>query len=288
MENRPLSQQAWPAPAKINLFLHVTGRRPDGYHELQTVFQFLDHCDDLFFAEAPRGEVRRQGDNGGIVESEDLVVRAARALQQHTGTDFGVCIRVVKRVPMGGGLGGGSSDAATTLVALNRIFDLGLSLTELATLGLALGADVPVFVGGHAAWAEGVGEKLEAIDPPERWYLVVVPHCHVDTGRVFQAPDLTRNTPAITIRDFLRGAGGNDCEKVVRRLFPPVAEVLDWLGQHYRARMTGTGACVFVDFEDHDSALQAGRELPGEWQYFVARGRNQSPLCQRLASERND
>ncbi|MEX2524989.1 MAG: 4-(cytidine 5'-diphospho)-2-C-methyl-D-erythritol kinase [Gammaproteobacteria bacterium] len=281
-----MSNRAWPAPAKINLFLHVTGRRGDGYHELQTVFQFLDYADELRFMLTDDGLVRRDGEGYGVAEEEDLTVRAARALQEATGTDAGVRMRIDKRIPAGGGLGGGSSDAATTLVALNRLWALELPEDELARIGLELGADVPVFVRGRAAWAEGVGERLQPVELPEDWFLVVHPGCHVPTGRVFNAPDLTRNTPPITIRDFLDGAGHNDCEPVVFEAFPQVAEAARWLGRFAPdVRMTGTGACLFARFPSREEAEAVARDLPNGYQGFVARGRNRSPLLDRLAAE---
>ena len=282
-----MNTEIWPAPAKINLFLHVLGRREDGYHSLQTAFQFLDYCDELQFKANNRGEIRRQASYQGVAEADDLVVKAASLLRDKSGADFGVTIDINKRLPMGGGLGGGSSDAATTLVALNQLFELGQTVDELAELGLKLGADVPVFVRGRAAWAEGVGELLTPIEVDEDSYLVVWPDCHVNTAAVFAADDLTRNTPAITIRDFRAGAGHNDCEKVVSRLHPEVSEVLDYLNQDYEARMTGTGACVYARFAKLADAEEAAQKLPGGWQHFVARGLNTSPLMVRLDSGQN-
>lgn len=280
-----LNPGSWPAPAKINLFLHVVGRRQDGYHLLQTAFQFLDIADELEFSLRDDRQIKRQASYSNVPEQSDLVVRAAKLLRESSNSSFGVDIRIHKRLPMGGGLGGGSSDAATTLVALNNIVGLNLSVDELADIGLKLGADVPVFVRGHAAWAEGVGEELTLISPPQDWYLVVVPDCQVATADIFNSADLTRNTPAITIRDFLAGAGHNDCEEVVRRRYPEIAEVLDWLGQRYQARMTGTGACVFARFATQESANKAVSCLPASWQSFVAQGINQSPLAKRLSAK---
>lgn len=275
----------WPAPAKLNLFLHVTGRRADGFHLLQTVFQFLDYGDVLHFALRGDGVVRRMNDLPGVAAESDLVVRAARLLQAATGCARGVDITVEKVLPMGGGLGGGSSDAATTLVALNALWRLGLDEERLAALGLSLGADVPVFVRGRAAWAEGVGERLEPVDLPEPWYLVLVPPVGVATAAVFGAPELTRDCPPITIRDFLAGRGGNVCEPVVRGRFPAVAEALDWLGRFAPARMTGTGCCVFAAFADEDQARAVAAQLPAGWRGFVARGCNRSPLLERLVQQ---
>lgn len=273
----------WPAPAKLNLFLHITGRRPDGYHELQTVFQFLDYCDHLYFAMRSDGDVRRCGELAGVAEADDLVVRAARLLQAHTSCGRGVDITLEKRIPMGGGLGGGSSDAATVLVALNRLWDLGLAVDELARLGLQLGADVPVFVAGHAAWAEGVGENLQPVDLPEPWYLVVSPGCHVATAEIFRAPELTRDSKSIKLCDFLAGVAENVCEPVVRSRYPEVDQALAWLGEYGTARMTGTGACVFAAFDSESSARERLALLPEKWQGFVAKGLNLSPLMRRLS-----
>ena len=273
----------WPAPAKINLFLHVTGRRADGYHELQTLFQFLDYGDGLAFRPRRDGVVRRRFGAPEAAPGDDLVVQAARALQHEAGVEAGADIAVTKRVPAGGGLGGGSSDAATTLVALNHLWGCGLGRGALAALGLRLGADVPVFVHGSAAWAEGIGEALTPADPREPWYLVVVPPVSVPTGTVFGAPELTRNTPPITIRDFLSGAGSNVCEAPVRQRFPEVAEALDWLdGRGITPRLSGTGASVFGAFPDESAARTACRALPAAWRGFVARGSNRSPLATRM------
>lgn len=277
------SHTPWPAPAKLNLFLHVTGRRADGFHLLQTVFQFLDYGDALCFTVRDDGVVRRINELPGVAADADLAVRAARLLQAETGCALGVDMAVEKVLPMGGGLGGGSSDAATTLVALNALWRLGLDEERLAALGLSLGADVPVFVRGRAAWAEGVGERLEPVDLPEPWYLVLVPPVGVATAAVFGAPELTRDCPPITIRDFLAGRGGNVCEPVVRARFPAVAEALDWLDRFAPARMTGTGCCVFAAFADEEGAREVVARLPAGWRGFVARGRNRSPLLERLA-----
>lgn len=273
----------WPAPAKLNLFLHITGRRPDGYHELQTVFQFLDRADQLCFRPAPDGRIFREQALEGVSGEQDLCLRAARLLQSEAGIREGVGIRLDKCLPMGGGLGGGSSDAATVLVALNRLWGAGLSPDDLATLGLRLGADVPVFVHGGAAWAEGVGERLTPVTLPEPWYLVVAPSVSVSTAAVFSDPELTRDSPPITIADFLSGAGRNDCEPVVRRRFPDVDQVFRRLEPFGTPRMTGTGACVFLTLDDADAARDVRGQLPAEWRVFLARGMNRSPLLARLA-----
>ncbi|MGQ9660239.1 MAG: 4-(cytidine 5'-diphospho)-2-C-methyl-D-erythritol kinase [Thermochromatium sp.] len=274
--------RAWPAPAKLNLMLRVVGRRPDGYHELQTVFQFLEYGDWLWFDLREDGVVRRDTALAGVAEDEDLTVRAARALQHATGCRLGVNIRCKKRLPMGGGLGGGSSDAATTLVALNRLWDTGLDEDALSALALSLGADVPVFVRGRAAWAEGVGERLEPIELPEPWYLVLVPPCSVSTRDVFGHPELTRDSQPITLSDFLSGDVTNDCLPVVRRRYPEVDSALDWLSAWGGGRLTGTGACVFAVFDDESSALEALSQAPVRMRGFVAKGANRSPLLDRL------
>ena len=268
----------WPAPAKLNLFLHITGRRDDGYHSLQTVFQFLDYGDRLYFALRTDGAIRCFGGPPGVPADADLCVRAARLLQKTAGVRMGVDIYNEKRLPAGAGLGGGSSDAATTLWVLNRLWAAGLEPEPLAGLGLRLGADVPVFLFGRAAWAEGVGELLTPVDLPEPWYLVVNPAASVSTAAVFADPELTRNSPRMTIRDFLSGGGHNDCEAVVRRRYPEVAAALDWLNRFAAARMTGTGACIFAPFATQAEAQAIRRQLPAGWTGFVARGENRSPL----------
>jgi len=286
LENRLVTSRDWPAPAKLNLFLHIVGRRPDGYHLLQTVFQFVDYCDQIDFVVRADGQLLRHANYAGITADADLVMRAAAALKTGTGCRLGAEITVHKRLPMGGGLGGGSSDAATTLVALNRLWGLNLAVTELCGIGLSLGADVPVFIHGHAAWAEGVGERLTPVTPEERWYLIIHPGIHIPTAEIFGAADLTRTTPATTIRDFPASGGHNDCEPVVRKRYPAVAEALDWLARHGRARMTGTGSCIFAAFQDREQAARIHSLLPGKWQGYITRGLNQSPLLQRLAQEK--
>lgn len=277
---------AWPAPAKINLFLHITGRRADGYHLLQTVFQFLDLCDELDFERRGDGRIRRCTEVPGVPEAQDICVKAARLLRETTGVTDGVDLHIHKRIPMGGGLGGGSSNAATTLWALNRLWDTGLNVDQLASLGLQLGADVPVFVGGRAAWAEGVGEILEPVELPQPWYLLIAPPVHVATAAVFSAPDLTRNCPPLKIRDLPDGAGGNVCEPVVRALFPDVARALDWLAQYAPSRMSGTGACVFGRFDTKKAAENALKQfhddMPSSWRAYVTRGLNRSPLLTQV------
>jgi len=270
--------QSWPAPAKLNLFLHIVGRRADGFHLLQTAFQFIDLCDTLRFDVTHDGRIERDLDLAEIPAEHDLTVRAARLLQHATGTTLGARIRCEKFIPLGGGLGGGSSDAATTLVALNQLWGTAQSVDELAQLGLRLGADVPVFVRGHAAWAEGVGEIITPIAPPEPWYVVIHPLCHVSTAEIFTLPELTRNTSPIKIRDFFVGIGGNDCENTVCARYPAVAAALDWLGNYSSARMTGTGACVFAAFPTEARAREVATRTPPQWRGFFAKGLNRSPL----------
>ena len=288
--SRPLgSAVPWPAPGKLNLFLHVIGRRADGYHELQTAFQFVDLCDDLYFQERPAGVFERIGDVPGVAEADDLVLRAARALADAAGRGTpGVAVRLDKRLPVGGGIGGGSSDAATTLVALNQLWHLGLSADALARIGVRLGADVPVFVLGRAAWAEGVGERLQAWDFPEPVYLLVRPDVAVPTAEIFKAPELTRDSAITTIAGFLQAGGRNDCEPVVRHRYPAVAAALEWAGRFGPARLTGTGSCVFVPMTDVEAGRRALAGLPRQWQGWVTRGLNRSPLLERLRRERTE
>ena len=275
---------AWPAPAKLNLFLHITGRRADGYHELQTVFQFLDRGDRLWFDVTDDGAITLAGGLPGVAPEQDLIMRAAQSLARHSGCGKGVRMRVEKRLPAGGGLGGGSSDAATTLLALNTLWGLGLAVDELAALGLQLGADVPVFVHGAAAWAEGVGEQLTPMpDLPEPWYLVLNPKVSVSTAEIFSDPQLTRNAPPLKIPAFASGTALNHLQAVVERRYPEVARALNWLEKHRPARMTGSGACVFAACEDRRQAEAILRQLPAPWTGFVARGCNRSPLLERLA-----
>lgn len=279
--------EPWPAPGKLNLFLHVLGRRADGYHRLQTAFQFIDLCDELRFWSRPSGVIERRSDLPGVPAEDDLCVRAARMLATRAGVAPGVAIELTKRLPMQGGVGGGSSDAATVLVALNELWGLHLPDSELAELGLALGADVPVFVFGRAAWAEGVGEQLTPLDPPEHVYLLVRPDATVSTAEVFKAPELTRDSPAITIPGFLLTGGRNDCEPVVRRRFPAVAEALDWLEGFAPARLTGTGSCVYAAMPDEAHAREALASLPRRWTGYVVRGLNRSPLAARRRLEQS-
>jgi len=273
-----------PAPAKLNLFLHIIGRRGDGYHELQTVFALLDHGDQLHISAAD--ELRLDVDDDTPAGEDNLVWRAARLLQRHTGTVAGAALRLDKRLPAGGGLGGGSSDAASTLLGLNHFWGLNLGLDSLAKLGLELGADVPVFVRGHSAWAEGVGEQLTPVELPDAWYLVVHPGVTVATGAVFNDPQLTRQYPKSTLSTFL-GDGPdrfeNHCEPVARRLFPAIGEALDLLREKAgNSRLTGTGACVFARVPDEANGKSILANLPSAWSGFVARGINRSPALEAI------
>jgi 4-diphosphocytidyl-2-C-methyl-D-erythritol kinase len=268
----------WPAPAKLNLFLHVTGRRADGYHELQTLFQLIDLCDTISIRVRDDGVIERGAGPAGVRPEEDLVVRAAHALKDANGTPLGASIAVRKRIPLGGGLGGGSSDAATTLLALNELWGLKLSRSDLAGLGLTLGADVPVFIQGSSAWGEGVGERLTPAKLPQRWYVIVYPGVGVATREVFQSPELTRNSPLITIRAFFESGGRNDCEAAVVARVPAVAEALEWLRRFQPAHLTGTGSCLFTACERAADAERLAARVPDRWKSFVARGLDISPL----------
>lgn len=271
----------WLAPAKINLFLHVTGRRSDGYHTLQTVYQFVDMCDVLQFSVREDNEVHLKSKFNEVPPENNLVVRAARALQAHSGTRAGTDITLEKIIPTGGGLGGGSSDAATTLVALNEFWRLGLSIKELAEIGVSVSADVPVFVYGQSSWAEGIGDKLTPVAPAEPWYLIVHPNCQASTEELFSAPELVRNTSPITIRDFMDGRSGNVFESVAVARHPNIGVALEWLRTNYRgyrAKMSGTGSCVFCAFETEVQAQALCDQLPGGLTGYVVKGRNASPL----------
>jgi 4-diphosphocytidyl-2-C-methyl-D-erythritol kinase len=279
-----MGSSAWPAPAKLNLFLRITGRRPDGYHLLQTVFQLLDWGDTVHVRlRADGGLGRAGGDTAGLPEDQDLLVRAARLLKQATGARGGAWLSVDKRIPLGGGFGGGSSDAATVLVALNHLWETGLDLDELSELGLQLGADVPVFVRGHNAWAEGVGERLTVLELPPAWYLLAFPAVGISTATLFQAPGLTRDAPAATIVDFVSGTAlGNAFEPVVRRLQPAVDRALEELARHGQACLTGTGSGCFVRFGSEAAARQAQASLPADLESRVVAGAERSPLLDAL------
>ncbi|WP_441934887.1 4-(cytidine 5'-diphospho)-2-C-methyl-D-erythritol kinase [Massilia sp. 2TAF26] len=281
-----------PAPAKLNLFLHVTGRRPDGYHLLQSVFQLIDKSDTLDFDLRADDRIVRVNDVPGVPEEQDLIVRALRALQaefqrRHGRLPPGISVRIDKRLPMGGGLGGGSSDAATALMAANHLWQAGLSDAELMAIGLPLGADIPFFLFGETAFAEGVGEALQAVPGPDCWYVVIEPGVSVPTAAIFTAPDLTRNTKPVRIADFLghqaeskdsAGFGKNDLQDVAIRLFPPVAEAVEWLSGHGAARMTGSGACVFSAFSTEQEAEQVLKQVPAKWTAWKASSLTKHPM----------
>jgi 4-diphosphocytidyl-2-C-methyl-D-erythritol kinase len=273
---------SWPAPAKLNLFLHVTGRRADGYHELQTLFQLIDLCDTITITVRADGRIERPVGPANVPPEADLTLRAALALQQATGTALGADLRLHKRIPQGAGLGGGSSDAATTLLALNELWECRLSLDQLALLALPLGADVPVFIQGSSAWAEGIGERLTPVSLPTAWYVIIYPGIGISTREVFQSPELTRNSRLITIRDFFQSGGRNDCEPVVRARAPEVAAALDWLAREGSAALTGTGSCVFTARASAADAERLAARVPDRWMSFVARGLDTSPVHEQL------
>lgn len=277
----------WPAPAKLNLMLHITGRRDDGYHLLQTLFQFIEFADELAFEITDHSEIIALFEMDGVPAEQNLIIRAAKALQRHSGCTLGAKIYLLKRLPMGGGLGGGSSDAATTLVALNHLWNLQLSSAQLAEIGLQLGADLPVFVHGHSAWAEGVGEQLQPVSLPEPWFIVINPQIEVATADIFCAKELTRDCPPITIRDLISDGVfftdlDNVCQAVVEERYPDIAKAIRWLNHFGEARLTGTGACLFASFAEQSEAAAVLAQLPEQWRGFVARGCNRSPLMQRL------
>ncbi len=297
-----MNNLVWPAPAKLNLMLHITGQREDGYHELQTVFQFIDFADELEFKLRNDDRIIRHSENFDVPENEDIIIRAAKLLREeylkqktlaaNTATDkkYGVDIHLKKNIPMGAGLGGGSSDAATTLVALNTLWQMQFNTDELAEMGLALGADVPVFVRGFAAFAEGIGEKLSPISPEERWYLVLIPPVHVSTKEVFCNPELTRDCSAIKLCDLSRHEWRNVCTPVVVKSYPLVAQAIDIINKYSKAKMSGTGASVFAGFKTKaqaDDILQHIRKTPitESWFSFVAKGLNQSPLRHFLKTQ---
>ncbi|MEL4016160.1 4-(cytidine 5'-diphospho)-2-C-methyl-D-erythritol kinase [Dryocola clanedunensis] len=284
-------QTRWPSPAKLNLFLYITGRREDGYHNLQTLFQFLDYGDTITIEPRRDGVINLLTPIEGVPDEENLIVRAARLLQREAlrlGTlpeGAGADLGIEKRLPMGGGLGGGSSNAATVLVALNHLWQNGLSEDQLAELGITLGADVPVFVRGHAAFAEGVGEKLTPVNPEEKWYLVAHPGVSIPTPVIFKDPELPRNTPSRPVETLLKCEFSNDCELIARKRFRKVDELLSWLLEYAPSRLTGTGACVFAEFNTESAARQVLEQAP-EWLHgFVARGVNLSPLHQAISGQ---
>lgn len=278
----------WPSPAKLNLFLYITGQRADGYHTLQTLFQFLDYGDTIDITPRSDGEIHLLTPVEGVAHEDNLIVRAARSLMKAASESnclpkgSGADISIDKRLPMGGGLGGGSSNAATVLVALNHLWQCGLSVDELAALGLTLGADVPVFVRGHAAFAEGVGEILTPVEPEEKWYLVAHPGVSIPTPVIFNDPDLPRNTPKRPIKTLLKCEFGNDCEVIARKRFREVDAALSWLLEYAPSRLTGTGACVFAEFDTESRARQVLEQAPEWLKGFVAKGVNLSPLHRAL------
>lgn len=280
---------AWPAPAKLNLFLHIVGRRADGFHRLQTVFQLLDWGDMLRLRVRDDGRIARVNDLACVSADSDLCLRAARTLAEYAEAEFGVDIALDKRIPMGGGLGGGSSDAATVLVALNMLWECGLSVDELADIGRTLGADVPVFVRGHSAWAEGIGEDLSPMELPPHWFVIVDPGVAVPTGELFQVPELTRNSAPTTIARFLEGAEtANAFEPVVRTRFQQVNAALDWLGQFGRAQLSGSGGCGFLALHSEHAAKQVAGQCQAPFRAWTARGVNRSPLLDALEKHRKN
>ena len=277
-----MSSVVLPSPAKLNLFLHITGRRADGYHSLQTIFQLLDYGDSLSFRVNPSGDIHLSPAIDTVAAEDNLIVRAARLLQTATGCMQGCDITLDKQIPMGAGLGGGSSNAATALVGLNKLWQTGLSTDQLADLGAQLGADVPVFVRGNTAFAEGIGELLTAVELPEQWYLVITPDIQVSTAEIFSNPQLTRDTSPIKIRALSEVQYSNDCQAVVTELYPAVKQALEWLVDYRDPLMTGTGASVFCSFDNHTEAQKALDLVPKQWRAFIARGDNRSSLHREL------
>lgn len=275
----------FPSPAKLNLFLYITGQRNDGYHLLQTLFQFLDYGDTLTITSRQDGKIQLNTPITGVTNEENLIVRAATLLQKETGAAQGADISIEKCLPMGGGLGGGSSNAATTLIALNYLWNTKLTLDHLAELGLSLGADVPVFIGGQAAFAEGVGEKLQYVQPEEKWYLVVHPGVHIPTPVIFKDPELVRDTPVRSITQLINTPFTNVCEPIARKRFPEVEQAISWLLQYAPARLTGTGSCLFAEFMTESEARRVLKFSPQWLKGFVAKGVNRSPLHQLLLGE---
>ena len=277
-----MSTLSLPSPAKINLFLHITGQRSDGYHNLQTLFQLLDFGDKLVFRSNRSGNIKINGNIDGVDEKNNLIFHAATLLQKSTGCDLGCTIDLTKNLPMGAGLGGGSSNAATTLVGLNALWKCGLTANQLSDLGKTLGADVPVFVHGESAFAEGIGDILTPLTLPQRWFLVITPNCHVSTREIFSNPQLTRNSSPIKIRALSGVEYRNDCQDVVSKLYPVVGSVLQWAGNFSAPLMTGTGASVFCSFDSKSEAQQVLSKMPKQWSGFVAKGVNRSPVHEQL------
>ncbi len=272
----------WPSPAKLNLFLHILGRYDNGYHKLQSLFQMLDYGDKLAFDINHTGTIAMSTPLKGVKDEDNLIIRAAKLLAAQTKTKLGAHISLEKCLPMGGGIGGGSSNAATTLVALNALWGTRLSVHQLADIGLQLGADVPIFVRGETAFAEGVGEQITPAPQPEQWFLVANPNVHISTGEIFTAQELTRNTPSMDWADYKFEETRNDCQQLVVNRYPEVAKLLQWLVHYAPSRMTGTGACVFAPFSDESLANDVQGKLPSSWQSFVAKGVNRSPLLEKL------
>lgn len=273
-----VARNRYPSPAKLNLFLYINGRREDGYHELQTLFQFLDYGDWLTVNLRSDGKIQLRPELDGVKTTQNLIYRAATLLQDYSGCSLGADLHLDKILPIGGGVGGGSSNAATTLLALNHAWQLNFDLKTLAHIGLQLGADVPIFVHGHAAFAEGIGEKLTDCQPIENWYLVIKPNIAIPTTVIFQDPQLTRNTPKKTLNQLLCEKFSNDCEKVVKDHYPEVEQWLNWLLQYAPARLTGTGACIFAEFDSRLAAETVYKQLPNNVTSFIAKGTNYSPL----------
>ena len=276
----------WPSPAKLNLFLHILGRYDNGYHKLQSLFQMLDYGDKLAFDINHTGTIAMSTPLKGVKDEDNLIIRAAKLLAAQTKTKLGAHISLEKCLPMGGGIGGGSSNAATTLVALNALWGTRLSVHQLADIGLQLGADVPIFVRGETAFAEGVGEQITPAPQPEQWFLVANPNVHISTGEIFTAQELTRNTPSIDWADYKFEETRNDCQQLVVNRYPEVAKLLQWLVHYAPSRMTGTGASVFATFSDYTLAEQVRAQMPEAWQSFVAKGVNRSPLLDKLEQQR--
>lgn len=278
----------FPSPAKINLFLHIVGQREDGYHNLETLFQFIDHNDTITLTATKKPDIALLTPIEGVANEDNLIIKAARLLKNKSNTPLGVSISINKILPMGGGLGGGSSNAATILVALNTLWQCQLSLSELAELGLSLGADVPIFIHGFAAFAQGVGDVLTAVEPQESWYLITKPECSISTQQIFTAKDLPRNTKklppsALKNRDFINKNFHNDCQTLVIKYYPEVAKLLAWLVEYAPSRMTGTGSCIFTQFSSSQEAFSLQAKLPKGISSFVAQGLNKSPLCSVIA-----
>ena len=268
----------WSAPAKLNLFLYINGRRSDGYHELQTLFQFVDLTDELLITPNLSDQISISPSIPGVSLTDNIIYKAATALKAHSQLPLGADIQLTKNLPMGGGLGGGSSDAATTLVALNKLWQLALSEDQLADIAVTLGADVPVFVRGHAAFAEGIGEQLSPVEVPENWYLIVVPEVHVNTAQLFADPELTRNTAKRPLSQLLQAQWQNDFETTVKKRHPEVAKSLQWLLKYAPSRLTGSGCCVFSEFKDKQDALAVMAKAPENMHIYLAKGLNKSPL----------